>query len=279
MTAIKKRTKILVALTAVALILLAALIAWLIWGNMAIETTHQSLSYDTLPEEFDGFRIALVSDLHNTEFGESNEHLIEAIREAEPDIIAITGDLVDSRRTNVEIALKFASEAAKLAPCYYVTGNHESRIPEEFAALRAGLTELGVTVLDDESVKLTRGDSHIMLIGSNDPSFGTNMYNALDNVENEDFSILLIHRPDFFKGCSAHGVDLMLCGHVHGAQVRLPFIGGVYAPSYGLFPEYDAGAYTEGDSQMYISRGLGNSAFPLRINNRPELAIIELERN
>lgn len=118
--------------------ILLILIVWTAWGNAALELNTYTISSRGLPDAFDGYRIAQVSDLHNAEFGDRNQRLLEMLREAEPDMIAITGDLIDSRKTNIAVALAFAEEAVKFAPCYYVSGNHEARV-SEYQELKTGL--------------------------------------------------------------------------------------------------------------------------------------------
>ena len=161
MTAKKKK---LITIFAVVAALLVALIVWIAWGNTALELNTYTITSDKLPEAFDGYSIAHISDLHNAEMGEDNEKLLSMLRSAEPEMIAITGDLIDSRNTNVEIALEFAKEVMKVAPCYYVTGNHEARV-SEYDELKEGLTELGVVVLEDECIELEQDSEHIVLIG------------------------------------------------------------------------------------------------------------------
>lgn len=119
-----KKTIIIVIILSI----LLSLIFWTAWGNKALELNNLTISSKRLPKAFDGYRIAHISDLHNAEFGIDNARLINMIKDAKPDIIAITGDLIDSRNTDINIALKFAKEAMKIAPCYYVTGNHEARV-------------------------------------------------------------------------------------------------------------------------------------------------------
>lgn len=279
-----KRKKGIIILTVTAIILLA-LIIWVAWGNIALELNTYTISSLQLPESFAGFRIAHVSDLHNAEMGQSNERLLAMLREAEPDMIAITGDLIDSRNTDVEIALQFVEKAVKIAPCYYVTGNHEARV-SEYDKLKEGLTELGVVVLEDERVELEQSGEIITLLGVNDPSFQTDylfgddetvMRGKLQELMSDDdgFTVLLSHRPELFEVYVESGADLVLSGHAHGGQFRLPFIGGLVAPNQGFFPEYDAGLYTDGNTNMIVSRGIGNSLLPFRINNRPEVILIE----
>lgn len=266
--------------------ILLILIVWTAWGNAALELNTYTISSRGLPDAFDGYRIAQVSDLHNAEFGDGNQRLLDMLREAEPDMIAITGDLIDSRKTNIAVALAFAEEAVRIAPCYYVSGNHEARVPE-YRELKAGLEAAGVTVLDDARVEIEISGKSITVIGVNDPSFHADyltsdaavMDRKLSELSSEDasFTILLSHRPELFDTYAAHDMDLVLTGHAHGGQFRLPLIGGLIAPNQGLFPKYDDGLYSEGNTNMIVSRGLGNSIIPFRFNNRPEVVLIELK--
>lgn len=266
--------------------ILLILIVWAAWGNAALELNTYTISSRGLPDTFDGYRIAQVSDLHNAEFGDGNQRLLDMLREAEPDMIAITGDLIDSRKTNIAVALAFAEEAVRIAPCYYVSGNHEARVPE-YRELKAGLEAAGVTVLDDARVEIEISGKSITIIGVNDPSFLADyltsdaavMDRKLSELSSEDasFTILLSHRPELFDTYAAHDMDLVLTGHAHGGQFRLPLIGGLIAPNQGLFPKYDDGLYSEGNTNMIVSRGLGNSIIPFRFNNRPEVVLIELK--
>ena len=280
----KKRRKMILAGIVVFLI---AMIIWTAWENTALELNTYAVTSEELPESFDDYRIAHVSDLHNAEMGDGNEKLLAMLRDGEPNLIAITGDLIDSRNTDVEVALRFAEEAVRIAPCYYVTGNHEARV-SEYSELKEGLTELGVVVLEDERVELEQSGERITLIGVNDPSFQTDylfvdsetvMQGSLQELINKDdgYTVLLSHRPEPFKVYVESGANLVLSGHAHGGQFRLPFVGGLVAPNQGLFPEYDAGLYSEGSTNMIVSRGIGNSILPFRFNNRPEVIIIELE--
>ena len=267
--------------------LLLALVSWTIWGNTALELNCYTVTGEELPEAFDGFRIAHVSDLHNTELGQNNEKLIAILRDARPDIIVITGDLIDSRNTDIAVALEFAEQAMQIAPCYYVTGNHEARI-SSYPKLKEGLTDLGVFVLEDARLEITRSGESIVLMGVDDPSFEedylfgdaeTLMENKLTELMDEEdgYTILLSHRPELFEIYADSGVNLILSGHAHGGQFRLPFVGGLVAPNQGLFPEYDAGQYTQENTCMIVSRGVGNSIIPFRFNNRPEVILIELK--
>ena len=283
MTARTRRIIVIVALVC----LLLALVVWIIWSNFALELNSYSIASARLPEAFDGFRIAQVSDLHNAQMGQGNEKLLEMLRAAQPDMIAITGDLIDSRNTNIQVALDFIYEAVKIAPCYYVTGNHEARIAE-YPQMREAMEKAGVFVLDDEKIHIKKDGQFITIIGINDPIFipgyttelaemlVAGQLETLHQPQEDGFTILLSHRPRLFDVYVHSDLDLVLTGHAHGGQFRLPFVGGVYVPSQGWFPEYDAGLFTEGNTNMIVHRGIGNSAFPFRINNPPEVILIEL---
>ena len=268
-----------------------------------------------MPEAFDKFSIAHISDLHNAEYGKNNEKLIDILEAESPNIIAITGDLIDSNHTNLEVALSFAQQAVKIAPCYFVTGNHEAWIGSQYEELKTSLQNTGITVLQDEAIELNYGDVCIQLIGLNDPDFSERdrllsesiLEAKLSQVDISDgFTILLSHRPEYFNVYQNKNIDLVLSGHAHGGQFRLPLGGGVIAPGQGNLPplysrsasafsppgstsftcstppvtfsfsKYDAGAYTENGTTMIVSRGIGNSIIPVRINNPPEIVIIEL---
>lgn len=280
----KTRNKKMVCIAAA---LLFALFIWLLWGNTALEVNSYVIQSDRIPEAFSGYRIVQVSDLHNAEFGEGNGHLLSLIEDQSPDIVVITGDLVDSRNTDIEIALEFVRAAVKIAPVYYVTGNHEARIAA-YPQLKTGLEQAGVTVLENEKRTLERAGETVTLMGVDDPGFKTDYLfgdaqtvtaSVLDDLmdENDGYTILLSHRPELFTTYTASGVDLVFTGHAHGGQFRIPYVGGLVAPNQGFFPEYDAGLYTAETTNMMVSRGVGNSIIPLRINNRPELIVVQLE--
>lgn len=261
-----KKKRILIILSVV---LLAALM-WLLWGNITVGLTIITVTEEGLPAGFDGYRIAHVSDLHNSDLWEET---IDRLKEADPDIICITGDLVDAKHTDAEKALAFAAEAVKLAPCYYIPGNHEYNIGETvFRDLADGLTALGVTVLLDEEVLLQSDGDTIALVGRG-WSDGEDVASLSDF---DGYRLLLSHYPEDFSEYVKAGYDLVLSGHAHGGQFRLPFIGGLIAPGQGFFPEYDSGMYSDGNTDMIVSRGIGNSIIPIRFNNRPEVILVEL---
>lgn len=265
--------------------LLLVFIATTLWGNLTIGITYYEINKKTLPSEFDSYKIAQISDLHNFEFGKDNSKIIKILYEENPNIIVITGDLIDCNRTNLDIAIKLVEEMVKIAPCYFVTGNHEAWIGDLYKTLENQLKSLGVTVLHDEMITINQGNESIFLIGLDDPDFtdwqtklpSSRLYTRLRKMDLRDgFKLLLSHRPEAFDAYVEHRIDLVLSGHAHGGQFRLPFIGGLVAPSQGLFPKYDSGEYNKDKTTMIVSRGIGNSIIPIRINNRPEVVIVQL---
>lgn len=263
----------------ISLVILLSLCLWGSYENKALEMNAFPVNCHALPEAFDGFVIAQISDLHNAQFGENNRDLLRLLSDTKPDLIVITGDLLDSRYTDMESALAFAKKLVKIAPCYYVTGNHEARI-SDYGDFEKQLSEIGVTVLRNTSLTLERESQTITLAGIDDPSFlGNTLFSKkLEQLSSEGFTILLSHRPEYFEQYCRYSFDLVLSGHAHGGQFRIPFLGGLVAPGQGFFPEYDGGIYTSGTTTMAVSRGLGNSILPIRLNNPPEILLITLVR-
>ena len=283
----KKPNKKTVLIVSVLVILCLGI--WTLWGNIALEVNEYEIVSDRIPEAFAGFRIAQVSDLHNKDFGEGYGQLLTLLSQINPDIIVVTGDLIDSRQTDLDIALEFAWQAIEIAPVYYITGNHEARVAE-YEDLKMGLEEAGVTVLENEKVEITREGESITLIGIDDPSFREDYLfgdaasvtaAALAELQNESdgYTILLAHRPELFDVYTNSRIDLVFSGHAHGGQFRLPIIGGLVAPNQGFFPEYDAGLFNKNNTTMIVSRGVGNSIIPIRFNNCPEIIVAELKHD
>ena len=284
----KKKTRRWIAAIAAAAVL--SLLGWaLVWGNTALVRTDVLVCSNGIPEAFDAYKIVQISDLHDAQIGKNNEKLIAMTAETEPDCIVLTGDFVDSSRFHPERSLSVAEALVKIAPVYYVSGNHEAILPDEdYQALTDGLRGLGVCVLEDESAELTRGGQSIRLIGLTDIGFhpGTleekkdALRTALSALLPEDeFSVTLAHRPELMDVYTECGAPLVLSGHAHGGQIRLPGMGGLIAPGQGLFPKYTEGKYEENGTTLVVSRGIGNSVLPLRVNDRPQIVVVQLACN
>ena len=256
--------------------------------NTTLEVSTYQIASNKIPNEFNNYKIIQISDFHNNTSSKLTKKIVEKIKNQKPNIIVITGDLIDSTKTNVDIAIDMIKEIIEIAPIYYVTGNHEART-NEYDNLKSQMIELGVKILENEAQEIQLNNSTINILGINDPSFNkerdildseivkSNMENIQYNKDN--FTILLSHRPEVFKIYVEKNIDLVFTGHAHGGQIRLPFIGGIIAPNQGTFPEYTDGIYREKDTTMVVSRGIGNSIIPFRVNNRPELMIVELKSN
>ena len=245
--------------------------------NTDLTASHYVFRSPKIGGALEGFRITQVSDLHNKEFGKGNCQLLALVEAQLPDLLVITGDLTDSYHPNLDKALAAADRLARIAPCYYVTGNHEHRMTKErLEAFLRGLEERGVILLRNEAVTLGLG-SGFRLLGVDCNQGRTETLQALmADRPREELNILLAHKPHYAKSYAQAGVDLVLTGHAHGGQWRLPGVGGLYAPGQGLLPRYTAGMYRLGDTVMCVSRGLGNSSFPLRIENKPEIVTVIL---
>lgn len=247
------------------------------WQNKSIHTTEYTYQSEQVPKGFDGYRIVQISDLHNDVFGKNQKNLLQAVRDAKPDIIVITGDLIDGNNPDVEDAMTAVRGLPAIAPVYYCIGNHEQYVPIEYRALEQGMLDCGVTMLVDASVTLTQGSDQITLTGLDNESHVTSAQKKLIEAVKTPFSVVLVHNPMRFDELSAMDVDLAFSGHAHGGQFRFPGIDGLYAPDQGAFPKLTSGLHEQSGTTMAISRGIGNSAFPLRLFNFPELVVMTLQ--
>lgn len=262
--------------SAIILLIVITLLLFCNFQNKHLETTHYTYEAEQLGVDLDGYRIVQISDLHNAKFGKNNQKLVDRIRECAPDMIVLTGDLVDSNHTNVDRAVQFVNEIVKICPVYYVTGNHEYWLDtSEYEKLMDGLVSAGVVILDNQVVEISRGDAKFRLVGLDDKSLADGTLEALLSDEKE-LTVVLAHEPQYFARYAGTGVDLVLSGHAHGGQFRLPFVGGIVAPDQGFLPEYTAGEYYMNGTEMIVSRGLGNSVIPVRLFNYPEIVCVEL---
>lgn len=283
--------------SAIVLLIVITLLLFCNFQNKHLETTHYTYEAEQLGVDLDGYRIVQISDLHNAKFGKNNQKLVDRIRECAPDMIVLTGDLVDSNHTNVDRAVQFVNEIVKICPVYYVTGNHEYWLDtSEYENLMDGVASAGVIILDNQVVEISRWDAKFRLVGLDDRSLADGTLEALlsdesirnnqaeqkeETADNEDsgekeLTVVLAHEPQYLARYAGTGVDLVLSGHAHGGQFRLPFVGGIVAPDQGFLPEYTAGEYYMNGTEMIVSRGLGNSVIPVRLFNYPEIVCVDL---
>ncbi|WP_226605485.1 metallophosphoesterase [Bacillus cereus] len=270
-------------------LLIATLVGCIIFlylQNNLISITEVKITSSKIPSSFKGYKILQISDLHNKQFGDNQDVLIQKIKSIDPDIIAITGDLIDSKSYDAEVSMQLIREIVKKYPVYFVTGNHE-QWSGKYNRLEKELKKYDVNVLRNEHVGIRRGEQEINLLGIDDPEFVNGnrdegniiideIKKAKIEMQPDRYNVLLSHRPEFLTEYADEQIDLVLSGHAHGGQVRLPFIGGLVAPNQGVLPKYTAGLYVEQSTSMVVSRGLGNSIIPQRILNRPEIVVVQL---
>ena len=273
----RRKTAVLLVLTA----LLAA--GFLLCGNCSLQTTETALVSPALPPAFDGLRIVELADLHGRVFGRGSRRLLAAVRRAEPDLICIDGDLFDEH-TDLAMLPPLLRGLCAIAPVYYVTGNHEWRVPG-LRGILAQMRACGVTVLQDDWRVLRRGEDALIVAGTDDPCGPAERKTPAELIADiraeageAAFLLLLTHRNDQLPQWSALGVQAVLAGHCHGGVVRLPFVGGLFGTDRRLFPAWDAGLYRQGETALYVSRGLGYTNVHFRLFNRPEVAVIVLRR-
>ena len=258
------------------------LIILVIWGTNDIVISNYSIKNKKIPSDFNGYKIVQISDLHNKEFGKNQKRLINKVKKENPDLIVITGDIVDRRRWGTKYMEEFLKGIYKIAPIYYVSGNHEMW-SFKYNIVKNILKKYNVNVLDDDVKTIKKGNSSIKISGIIDTGFEDRedyveeiLKNLKKKIESDEYSILLSHRPEHIKEYSKFGYDLVFSGHAHGGQIRVPFIGGLYAPHQGFMPEYTDGVIKMKNTDMVVSRGLGNSVIPIRIFNRPEITVTTL---
>lgn len=284
-----RHTMLFAIISILALLLIIAIID----SNSRLSESYYTISSAKLPAAFDGYRIVQISDLHNKQYGEDNLRLIQRIDNFAPDIVVLTGDMLSRNSDDFADFLPTAAALASKYPTYYITGNHERAFSKaKLDLLFAELTDLGVIIMDNKSILLSRGGESIAMHGL---SYPVHYYKQEEEAASQQrmhllieqelgacdtslFNLLLVHNPVYFETYCAWGADLSLSGHIHGGLIRLPFIGGVFGPPHKLFPTYDAGLFdNDNGQQMIVSRGLAAGIFGFRLFNRPDLVLISLQ--
>ena len=249
------------------------LAAYLLFEEFTIAVKKYNVIIPNLPREFEGFKILHISDLHSKWFGDKQDYLLETINEHKFDIVAITGDIVNKRDPKVEPGLSLI-EGLRDKPIFFVPGNHEWW---SGYTIKEPLESLGVQILENKSFKFSKGNSHIWISGVDDPYLGKDdLYQCLSQIDDNQPNILLAHAPNIFDKASMSKIPLVLVGHTHGGQIRLPFIGAIVAPGQGLFPKYDYGLFNSENTNMIINGGLGESLLPIRFNIQSEIVFVSL---
>ena len=259
------------------LILLGALLLLL---AAAFDVRLRVVRYEIVSDKVTAsVRLAVVSDHHSCAYGEGQRTLLDAVAAQAPDAVLMTGDIVDDEMPE-ENAWTAIAGLAGTYPCFYVTGNHEWLIPDTERVLQR-MEDLGVTVLQGESAALEANGQTLAICGIDDPDSGvsgTQLAEVGNTVMDDTFTLLLAHRPERIGEYLAYPFDLVLSGHAHGGQWRIPgVLNGLYAPQQGLFPKYAGGRYDFDGTAFIVSRGLARESTRVpRIFNRPELVIVDV---
>ena len=281
---IKNNPKIVKRALCVMLTLFVAFSIVTVWGNITLSIEKFNIETEKLDVE-GGYKIAHISDYHNTYNKFLNDAVLLSLKEEKPDVIFLTGDLVDCRKTDIEKGIDFVTKIIEIAPVYYVTGNHECNISIDsqsaFDNMIEDLEKLGVEVLRGEASEIILPNKEkINVFGIDDPYFhcgsaseikyATDSLCSFLEVNKKEFNILLAHHPEQIEIYSQYGFDLVYSGHAHGGQGRLLGLGFI-APDQGFFPKYTSGLYEENETTLVVSRGIGNSIAPVRIFDRSHL--------
>jgi predicted MPP superfamily phosphohydrolase len=275
------------------LIILTAVAVSIYLDNSLLQVIQYTVMSDRIPQSFNNFKILQLSDLHSTSFGKGNFELLDKIEKQKPDIVVMTGDMVNTKDETFDVFLKFAEDIGNKYETYYVVGNHEQNLDERKQNyIFSKLKDTGIKVLNNQKAEVRRGTDQINLYGM---WFNLKYYKGMNNPYTKDiyfdsaamqkvmgdcdtskYSILLTHNPLYFDTYAGWGADLTLSGHIHGGMIRIPFKGGLLSPERELFPKYSAGKYCMEDKILIVNRGLGNGDFGIRIFNRPEISVITL---
>ncbi|WP_054743251.1 metallophosphoesterase [Cellulosilyticum ruminicola] len=298
LTTLIRKILFCITITTLSVIYLIGKVVYFIdYNNNHIEIARYNIQSSKIPESFSGYRIVHLSDLHSKYFGSEQEKLVGQIKAQHPNIIVVTGDLVDGKTKFQEPCLTLMKKLVDIAPTYYTYGNHEALLlyEEAYQSYFKNIEALGVHIMNSKSVILTNEtEETINLIGVPDPiaiPLPNDIFYYSDQEERtkillentlslvphqENYTILLCHRPEYINTYSNFPVDLALCGHTHGGQVRLPIIGALYASGQGFFPKYDTGLFKKDQLTLIISSGLGSSSIPFRILDFPEIGVLTL---
>ena len=282
----KARGKRLSRILVIACIFLAVdLIVIGLWNYIVHEENTLEVSFYHLQSDKveSGFRIVQLSDLHLHEFGEKNAELVDWVRRLEPDVIVITGDMNNHFDDDTHVVTELCSQLVEITDVYYVMGNHEwvDHI-DRHTTIKADIVATGITMLENNYVVTEVNGNRVVIGGlvnevSNYDKYSGPRFMA-NFMEEDGFKLLLVHYPEYFLGkLNDYTIDLAMCGHVHGGIIRLPIIGGLYASDQGFFPKLSEGMQTvEGGSVVVVSRGLGGDSKIPRINNNPEIVVVDV---
>ncbi len=258
-------------------------------SNKLITVATYNIKSNKIPLEFDKFKIIQLSDFHNYRYlGKDNKIAIDKINLENPDIIVMTGDMINKYDKKFNNFFELVEVLSKRYSMYYIVGNHEKRLKKDYLSLIIKkLENLGTKILNDNKFVVMKKKSHINIYGIDIPlsyyktkNRPSNISEILSSSLNKcnciEYNILLAHNPLYFDEYADYNVDLTLSGHVHGGMIRLPFLGGILSPERKFFPKYSNGVYSINNKKLIVSRGMGHSKPGMRIFNIPEIVSITL---
>ncbi len=276
-------------------IVLIGIICWGVYENNHVRVTNYELDSRRVPRDMKGLKIVQLSDLHNVRNEQLRESILDKVSYIRPDLIVFTGDMLDKHRPNVKIALDFMKKLSDIAPTYYTFGNHDYKAKGN-QCLFNRLYDFNENMARNNALVFKHKRQRMNIIGLEDP-VRAQRYNKIyglpkqskNEIVNEaleelkynhrNFTILISHRPDFYKEYDRKNIDLVFTGHAHGGQFNIPPFGPLYAPGQGILPKYAGGMYDLKHTKMIVNRGIGNSTFPFRLNNRPEIVVVTLKNS
>lgn len=282
----KRKIAINIAILFLFVLLVIMIVPFIEQGNNKLTFSYCRINSPKITKPI---KIVLLSDLHNKQFGKNNNELYKAVIGQKPDLIAFTGDLEDRRQPYNKYSVSFLARLSENVPVLYVFGNQEMSVDYK-PKIAEDLKNGGVTVLDGRITEIKVKNQSLAVLGLNDYLKNKNnrqpLYNSKKLLEKfqktDNFKLLLTHYPQYFHHYfkdyqySDYNIDLVLAGHAHGGLIRFPFLKGAAAPGQGLFPRYTSGLYQQDGVKMIVSRGLGNSGIFFRINNPPDIVVINI---
>lgn len=276
--------KFSIILGAIILALFVTLVIWGVYFDNTIAITNYCVNNTKNDAKL---KFVVITDLHNKEYGEKNADLAELVKEQNPDFIAVCGDMVNRGDPDTTKMKDVLEKLSKIAPTYCCLGNHERDNAAKFGTdFKSETNSTGAVLLDNEYIKFTKNGKSVLIGGMSDYPY-YEFYTPDDDVPSRtlweefaekaknNFTILLHHQPEYIaEDAKKTDIDLIVCGHTHGGQIQLPFIGGVIAPNQGLFPKYDKGEFDLDGTKMIVCAGLSNTVFIPRINNQVEIGVV-----
>ncbi|MEG1887058.1 MAG: metallophosphoesterase [Oscillospiraceae bacterium] len=276
-------------------VVVMVVILFFVYSNTHISIHRYLIQDEKISSEFDGYRIAVITDLHSAEFGKNNKKLCKKLENQHPDAVLMAGDMINSTDEEFGVFYNFAKTVAAEYETYYIFGNHELILSDKLREeIVNKVSALGIKVLDNEKVTLKKNGESINLYGMwfnlryyrdatdiTDDEYNftkMQMQKILGDADTKEYNILLTHNPVYFDAYADWHADLVISGHMHGGMVRIPFKGGVFSPEKDRFPKYDIGLFENKNCRMIVSGGLGNGISGFRFNNCPDLTIIDLEK-